>query len=131
MYVTLKIGAGIMSKAIVREKFRDFFKGRLSFEEQTEIRDAFKSLYGIITEYDALAAPYLVKYSEGFLIGEIAELYGTDPESVKTTLLYSFALFGEVLQLDDDMLVRRLDKPLQAVAATIFQRIYREFVEIE
>jgi hypothetical protein len=120
-----------MSKAIVREKFRDFFKGKLSFEERTEIREAFNSLYGIITEYDALAAPYLVKYSEGYLTQEIAQMYGTDESSVKETLLYTFSLFGEVLQLDDEILLKRLDKPLRSVAATIFQKIYREFVEVE
>lgn len=41
-----------MSKAIVREKFKDFFKGKLSIEEQSEIKDAYAAIYGLLIDYD-------------------------------------------------------------------------------
>jgi hypothetical protein len=120
-----------MSKAIVREKFKDFFKGKLSLEEETEIRDAYKSIYALLIDKDIFSISYLIRYSQGYTIEEISEIYGADSEDIKISLKFTFAIFGEVLQLDDDMIVRRIDKPLRVAAANVLKRIYEEFVEIE
>jgi hypothetical protein len=132
MSATLKINVGVhMSKAIVREKFKDFFKGKLSLEEETEIRDAYKSIYALLIDKDIFSISYLIRYSQGYTIEEISEIYGADSEDIKISLKFTFAIFGEVLQLDDDMIVRRIDKPLRVAAANVLKRIYEEFVEIE
>lgn len=120
-----------MSKAIVREKLKDFFKGRLPFEEVLEIQEAYKSLYGLIMEYDSLSVVYLLRYSTGYSIEELSEMFGTSAESVIKSLHYTYILFGEVLQLDDNMIIRRVDKPLQKAAKSVLYKIYTEFVEIE
>jgi hypothetical protein len=120
-----------MSKAIVREKFKDFFKGKLSLEEETEIRDAYKSIYALLIDKDIFAVPYLIRYSQGYTVEEISEIYGSDIEDIKNSLKYTFVIFGEVLQLDDAMIVRRIDKPLRAAASNVLNRIYEDFVEIE
>jgi hypothetical protein len=120
-----------MSKAIVREKFKDFFKEKLSLEEEAEIRDAYKSVYGLLIDKDVFSIPYLVRYSKGYTVGEISEIYGAEVEDIKSSLKYTYALFGEVLQLDDAMIVRRIEVPLRAAAAKVLNRIYEDFVEIE
>lgn len=132
MSVTLKISVGVkMSKAIVREKFKDFFKGKLSVEEEAEIRDAYKSIYGLLIDKDVFAVPYLIKYSQGYTVDEMSEIYGSDPGEIKDSLKYTYAIFGELLQLDDAMVVRRVDAPLRGAAARVLTRIYEDFVEIE
>lgn len=120
-----------MSKAIVREKFKDFFKGRLSIEEEAEIRDAYKSIYGLLIDKNVFSIPYLIKYSQGYSIDEMAEMYGSDTEDIRDSLKYTYAIFGEVLQLDDAMVVRKVDVPLRGAAAKVLNRIYEDFVEIE
>lgn len=120
-----------MSKAIVREKFKDFFKGKLSIEEEAEIRDAYKSIYGLLIDKDVFAVPYLIKYSQGYTVDEMSEMYGSDPDEIKDSLKYTYAIFGELLQLDDAMVVRRVDAPLRGAAAKVLNRIYEDFVEIE
>jgi hypothetical protein len=120
-----------MSKAIVREKFKDFFKGRLSIEEETEIRDAYKSIYALLIDKDVFSISYLIKYSQGYSPEEISEIYGSDVEDIKESLKYTYVIFGEVLQLDDEMIVRRLDTPLRRAATKVLQKIYDEFTEIE
>lgn len=120
-----------MSKTIVREKFRDFYKGKLSFEEVVEIQEAYKSIYGILIEKSALAPFYLVRYSVGYSPEEIADMVGTTTADVTDTLLFTFAVLGEVLQLDDAMVIRRIDKPLRTAAQDVLNKIYQNFVEIE
>ena len=120
-----------MSKAIVREKFKDFFKGKLSVEEQSEIKDAYAAIYGLLIDYDVFSIPYLVRYSQGYTIPEIAEIYGSTEATIRETLHYTYSLFGEVLQLDDEMIARRVDKPMRTAAANVLHRIYTEFLEIE
>ncbi len=120
-----------MSKAIVREKFKDFFKGRLSLEEETEIRDAHQAIYGLLIDKDVFSIPYLIKYSQGYTVEELSEIYGSEVEDIKDSLKYTYALFGEVLQLDDAMIIRRIDVPLRVAAAKVLNRIYEDFVEIE
>lgn len=120
-----------MSKAIVREKFKDFFKGKLSLEEETEIRDAYKSVYGLLIDKDVFSIPYLIKYSQGYTVEEMSEIYGSDADEIKDSLKFTYALFGEVLQLDDAMIIRRIDIPLRSAAAKVLNRIYEEFTEIE
>lgn len=120
-----------MSKAIVREKFKDFFKGRLPFEEVIEIQDAYKAIYGMMVEYDSLGPVYLVRYSTGYSIDELATMFGSSTESVTKSLHYTYVLFGEVLQLDDSMIIRRINKPLQRAAKSVLYKIYTEFGEIE
>lgn len=120
-----------MSKTIVREKFRDFFKDKLPFEEVIEIQDAYKSVYGVLIEKDALAPFYLVRYSIGYSPEEIAEMVGSFTQEVQDTLLFTFTVLGEVLQLDDAMIVRRVDKPLRTAAEGVLTKIYENFVEIE
>jgi len=132
MSVILKISVGVnMSKAIVREKFKDFFKGKLSVEEETEIRDAYKAVYGLLIEKDIFSISYLIRYSQGYSPEEMSEIYGADVADIKDSLKYTYALFGELLQLDDAMIVRRLDVPLRKAAANVLNKIYEEFVEIE
>ena len=120
-----------MSKAIVREKFKDFFKGRLSIEEETEIREAHKAAYGLLIDKDVFSIPYLIRYSQGYTILEISEIYGSEPADIKDSLKYTYGLFGELLQLDDAMVVRRVDVPHRDAAAKVLNRIYEDFVEIE
>jgi hypothetical protein len=120
-----------MSKAIVREKFKDFFKGRLPFEEVIEIQEAYKAIYGLMIEYDSLAPVYLVRYSTGYSIEELADMFGSSTESVIKALHHTYVLFGEVLQLDDSMIIRRIQKPLQTAAKSVLYKIYIEFGEIE
>lgn len=120
-----------MSKTIVREKFRDFYKGKLSFEEVVEIQAAYQSVYGLLVERSALAPFYLVRYSIGYSPEEIAEMVGAMTQEVQDTLLYTFAVLGEVLQLDDAMIIRRVDKPLRIAAQDVLTKIYENFVEIE
>jgi hypothetical protein len=120
-----------MSKAIVREKFKDFFKEKLSLEEEAEIRDAYKSIYSLLIDKDVFSVSYLVRHSQGYSIDEISEIYGADVEDIKDSLKYTYGIFGEVLQLDDAMIVRRIDVPLREAAAKVLKRIYEDFVEIE
>lgn len=132
MSATLRIDVGVnMSKAIVREKFKDFFKGRLSIEEQAEIKDAYSALYGILVDYDVFSISYLIKYSQGYTIPELCEMYGTTEADIQKTLKYTYALFGELLSLDDEMLLRRVEKPVRVAATAVLERIYSEFLEIE
>jgi hypothetical protein len=120
-----------MSKAIVREKFKDFFKGKLPVEEETEIRDAYKAVYGLLMDEDVFSVPYLIKYSQGYSIEEISEIYGTSTSEIKNTLRFTYIIFGEVLQLDDSMIVRKVDPPLRKAAGKVLDRIFEEFMEIE
>jgi hypothetical protein len=127
----IDVGVKVMSKTIVREKLRDYYKEGLSFEERLEVKDALDSLYGVFIEYDAFANVYLYRYSIGYTCEELADTYGQTVEDIRNTLRYCFALLGEVLQLDDEMIVRRVHKPLKETAANILHRIYNEFTEVE
>lgn len=120
-----------MSKAIVREKLRDYFKEGLSFEERLEVKEALGSLYGVFVDHNAFAPAYLYRYSIGYSCEEIADLYGHTVDEVQRTLHYCYALLGEVLQLDDEMLIRKVQKPLKEVAEDILNRIYTNFTEVE
>jgi hypothetical protein len=120
-----------MSKLVVREKLRDFYKNRLSFEEELEIKDAYESLYGILLDVHPFAPPILTRYSEGYYLDELSEMYGLTQEEVIGILHSCFALIGEVLQLDDAVIVRRVQKSLQDSARTLFSRMYKELTEIE
>lgn len=120
-----------MSKTIVREKLIDLYKNKLSFEEVIEIQDAYKSIYGILVEKSALAPFYLVRYSTGYTTSEIAEFVGTTPQDVEDVLLFTYSLLGELLQLDDATIVRKVDKPLRRAAGDVLNRIYENFTEIE
>lgn len=133
MFVIFMRNVGVipMSKTIVREKFRDFFKGRLSFEEELEIKDAYSSLYAILIDADVFTPAYLTRFSQGFTIEELSEIYGAPIEDIKNSLGYAYELFGEVLQLDDSMIVRRVDKELRPSASRVLSKIYSEFLEIE
>ena len=120
-----------MSKTLVREKIKDFFKGRLSFEEVFEIQEAYKSVYGVLVDRSALAPFYLVRYSIGYNPEEIAQMVGATTQDVQEVLLFTFAVLGEVLQLDDAMIVRKLDKPLRIAAQDVLDKIYLTFTEVE
>lgn len=127
----MNVGEKKVSKTIVREKFRDFYKGRLSFEEVVEIQEAYKSVYGILVERNALSPFYLMRYSIGYSPEEIAEMVGSYTQDVQDTLLFTFAILGEVLQIDDALVIRRIDKPLRSAAQDVLTKIYENFVEIE
>lgn len=127
----MNVGEKKVSKTIVREKFRDFYKGRLSFEEVVEIQEAYRSVYGILVERNALAPFYLMRYSIGYSPEEIAEMVGSYTKDVQDTLLFMFAILGEVLQIDDALIIRRVDKPLRSAAQDVLTKIYENFVEIE
>lgn len=120
-----------MSKTIVREKLKDYFKEGLSFEERLEVSDALESLYGVFIDQNAFAPAYLYRYSIGYSCAEIAEMYDHTVESVQTSLWYCYSLLGEALQLDDEMLVRKVKHPLKEVAEDILHRIYTNFTEVE
>jgi hypothetical protein len=125
------VGGKKVSKTIVREKIRDFFKGKLSFEEVVEIQEAYKSVYGVLVDRSALAPFYLVRYSIGYSPEEIAEMVGATTQDVKDVLLFTFAVLGEMLQLDDAMIVRKVDKPLRLAAQDVLDKIYLTFTEVE
>jgi len=120
-----------MSKLVVREKLRDFYKNRLSFEEELEIKDAYESLYGLLVDVNLLAPAILTRYSEGYSIEELSTMYGVDQEEIIQTLHTCFALIGEVLQLDDALIVRRVQKPLQDSAKSLLSKMYKELTEID
>lgn len=127
----IDVGVMKMSKTIVREKLRDYYKDSLSFEEVLEVKDALRSLYGIFIEYDVFAPAYLYRYSIGYSCEELSQIYDQPVENVRKSLRYCYALLGEVLQLDDEMLIRRVSKPLKETAADILRRIYDDFTEVE
>lgn len=125
------VGVVSMSKTIVREKLRDFFKGKLSFEEQLEIKDAYSSLYALFIDKDVFIPAYLTRFSQGFSLDELSEIYGASTDDIRESLRYAYDLLGEVLQLDDEMVVRRIDQELRGSASRVLTRIYFGFVEIE
>jgi hypothetical protein len=125
------VGGKKVSKTIVREKIRDFFKGRLSFEEVVEIQEAYKSVYGVLVDRSALAPFYLVRYSIGYSPEEIAEMVGSTTQDVQDVLLFTFSVLGEMLQLDDAMIIRKVDKPLRLAAQDVLNKIYLTFTEVE
>ncbi len=127
----MSVGGKKVSKTLVREKIKDFFKGRLSFEEVIEIQEAYKSVYGVLVDRSALAPFYLVRYSIGYSPEEIAQMVGATTQDVQEVLLFTFAVMGEVLQLDDAMIVRKLDKPLRIAAQDVLDKIYLTFTEVE
>jgi hypothetical protein len=127
----MSVGGKKVSKTLVREKIKDFFKGRLSFEEVIEIQEAYKSVYGVLVDRSALAPFYLVRYSIGYSPEEIAQMVGSTTQDVQEVLLFTFAVLGEVLQLDDAMIVRKLDKPLRIAAQDVLNKIYLTFTEVE
>lgn len=120
-----------MSKLVVREKLRDFFKNRLNFEEALEIKDAYESLYGLLVDLHPFAPAILTRYSEGYSIEELKEIYGLTSEETIEILHACFSLLGEVLQLDDALIVRRVQKPLQESARNLLFRMYKELTEID
>jgi hypothetical protein len=125
------VGGKKVSKTIVREKIRDFFKDKLSFEEVVEIQEAYKSVYGVLVDRSALAPFYLVRYSIGYSPEEIAEMVGATTQDVQDVLLFTFSVLGEMLQLDDAMVVRKVDKPLRTAAQDVLNKIYLTFTEVE
>lgn len=120
-----------MSKLVVREKLRDFCKNRLSFEEALEIKDAYESLYGLLLDCHLFAPAILTRYSEGYSIEELSTMYGLEQEEIITILHTCFSLIGEVLQLDDALIVRRVQKPLQDSAKNLLSKMYKELTEID
>lgn len=132
MFVIFTIDVGVaMSKLIVREKLRDLYKNRLTTEEMLEIKDAYSSLYGLFIEHHPFAPIFITKYAEGYSIEELSESYDTSTTEIMETLRYCYSLFGEVLQLDDASVVRKIDKALRPTAQSLLSKMYVEFQEVE
>lgn len=119
-----------MSKLIVREKLRDLFKNMVSAEEALEIKDALDSLYGLFLTRNPFLTPMLIRYAEGFTVDELAIKFDMPREEVGDHLRYAYALLGELLSLDDAIVIRRVDPLQREVAATILNSIYIEDKEL-
>lgn len=131
MYVTLKTVAGVqMSKLIVREKLRDLYKSVLSVEETLEIKEAISALYPVLLERELFLPPMLDRYCQGYTISDLAERYTFSEEVVAGHLRFAYELLGDLLQLDDAIVVRKVEQPLRETAATILQNIYIEGREL-
>jgi hypothetical protein len=119
-----------MSKLIVREKLRDYFKHRVTAEEAVEIKDALKSMYGFIIDIHPFAMAFIVRYSHGYTVDEISEMFGIERAEVVRVMQVAYAILGDVLELDDASVVRKAPLILRQTAADILAKIYEEFREL-
>jgi len=119
-----------MSKLIVREKLRDYFKHKVSAEEAVEIKDALKSMYGLILDVHPFAMAFIIRYSSGYTVDEISQAFGIDRPEVIRIMHTAYAILGDVLELDDASVVRKAPPILRQTAADILTKIYEEFREL-
>lgn len=119
-----------MSKLIVREKLRDLFKNMLSVEESLEVKEAISDLYGVFLDKDPFLAPMLIRHAEGYSVEEISEHYAVSREQTQSMLEYAYGLLGDLLMLDDAIVLRRIPQGQKEAAAKILDLLYREGTEL-